>query len=195
MKVIVGLGNPGKRYENTKHNIGFTVVDLLAGRHGIEIRKLKHKALIGEGLIAGQKVLFVKPQTFMNLSGRSVFEIVNYYEVSLSDLYVVYDDVDLPVGTLRIRARGSAGTHNGMRNIIYLLADEGFARFRIGIGADRGETPLRSYVLSGFEPGKMDQMRDVVIRCVDAIEASLAEGLDAAMLKYNTGSKKTETDE
>ena len=195
MVVIVGLGNPGKRYENTKHNIGFITVDQLAERHGVRISKLKHKALVGEGMIAGRKVMLVKPQTYMNLSGQSVRDVVDYYGVDISDLYVVYDDVDLPAGTLRIRARGSAGTHNGMRNIIYMLGDDGFPRFRIGIGADRGETPLYDYVLTGFEPENIEKIRDIVIRCVDAIETSLAEGLDNAMLKYNVLAKQSDNDE
>jgi PTH1 family peptidyl-tRNA hydrolase len=185
MVVITGLGNPGLKYHNTKHNIGFITVDLLAGRHGIKISKLKHKALIGEGMIGGKKVMLVKPQTYMNESGQSVRDIVHYYGVAPEDLIVVYDDVDLPVGSLRIRGKGSAGSHNGMKSIIYLLEDDGFPRFRVGIGADRGEEPLRSYVLTGFEKSQIDQMRDAVVRCAAAIETMLEDGLEAAMMKYN----------
>lgn len=192
MIVIVGLGNPGRKFENTKHNIGYITVDLLAERHGIKINKLKHKALSGTGLIAGRKVMLVKPRTYMNLSGQSVAGIVNYYAVDISDLYVVYDDVDLPAGTLRIRKQGSAGTHNGMKNIIYQLGDDRFPRFRLGIGADRGETPLRDYVLTGFEPDIIGEMREAVIRCADAIETSLADGIDTAMLKYNVNTKQSD---
>ena len=189
MVVIAGLGNPGAQYSNTKHNIGFMTVDLLAERHGIKIKKIKHKALVGEGVIAGKKVMLVKPQTFMNESGQSVLSVVDYYGVAMEDLAVVYDDVDLPIGTLRIRKKGSAGSHNGMRNIIYLLENDCFPRFRVGIGADRGNAPLRDYVLSGFPAERIEDIRDAVIRCADALELMLAEGIDAAMRKYNAVDK------
>lgn len=190
MVVIVGLGNPGAKYENTKHNIGFITVDLLAERHGIRISRLKHKALAGDGFIAGKKVMLVKPQTYMNDSGKSVRDIVGYYGVAMEDLVVVYDDVDLPVGWLRIRKKGSAGTHNGMRDIIYQLQDDGFPRFRVGIGSERGETPLYDYVLKGFEKEQLDVVRDAVVRCADAVEMMLSDGIEAAMLKYNDAAKK-----
>lgn len=189
MIVIAGLGNPGAKYSDTKHNIGFITVDLLAERHGINIKKIKHKALVGDGIIADKKVMLVKPQTYMNESGRSIREVLEYYDVSVSDLVVVYDDVDLPLGTLRIRKKGSSGSHNGMKNIIYLLEDDGFPRFRIGIGADRGPVPLRDYVLTRFPDETVSDIRDTVIRCADAIELMLSEGIEAAMLKYNAGAK------
>ena len=185
MIVIAGLGNPGFRYRNTKHNLGFMAVDLLAERHGIKIKKLKHKALSGEGLIAGKKVLLFKPQTYMNESGQSVKSVMEYYGVPIVDLAVVFDDIDIPLGTLRIRKKGSAGSHKGMQSIIYLLEDDQFPRFRIGIGADRGEVPLSSYVLSGFPKEKLDDVRSSVIRCADALELWLSDGIDAAMLKFN----------
>ena len=190
--VIAGLGNPGDKYSNSKHNIGFVTVDQLAGRHDIKITRLKHKALTGEGLIAGKKVMLVKPQTYMNESGRSVRDIVNYYDVDLENLYVIYDDVDIPMGSLRIRKQGGAGSHNGMKNIIYLLENDEFPRFRIGIGGDLGRIPLRDYVLSGFEKEDLDDVRNAVIRCVDALEAALSDGIEAAMLKYNINTKKSE---
>jgi len=195
MVVIAGLGNPGSKYSATKHNIGFLIVDLLAERHSIKVKRLKHKALIGEGLIAGKKVMLVKPQTYMNESGQSVRGVVEYYDVAIEDLVVVFDDVDLPLGTLRIRKKGSAGSHNGMRNIIYLLEDDRFPRFRIGIGADRGPVPLSNYVLSGFAEENVEEMRDAVIRCADALELMLSEGIDAAMLKYNVSAKAPEEPE
>jgi len=185
MIIIAGLGNPGSKYSDTKHNIGFLTVDLLAERHGIKIKKLKHKALFGEGIIAGKKVMLLKPQTYMNESGQSVSSAMKYYGVAIEDLVVVYDDVDIPLGTLRIRKKGSSGSHNGMKSIIYLLEDDGFPRFRIGIGAERGEMPLSSYVLSEFPEERIDEIRDAVIRCADALELMLTEGIDAAMLKYN----------
>jgi len=192
MVVIAGLGNPGSKYRDTKHNLGFLTVDLLAERHGIKIKKLKHKALVGEGMIAGKKVMLLKPQTYMNESGQSVRNALEYYGVSTEDLVVVYDDVDLPLGTLRIRKKGSAGSHNGMKSIIYLLEDDGFPRFRLGIGAERGQVPLSDYVLSGFPEERLDEMRDAVIRCVDALELMLTDGIDVAMLKYNAVAKESE---
>ena len=189
MVVIAGLGNPGEKYSNTKHNIGFITVDQIAERHGIRISKLKHKALVGEGMIAGKKVMLVKPQTFMNESGQSIRDIVRYYGIAATDLFVIYDDVDLPIGSLRIRGQGGAGTHNGMKSIIYLLENDEFPRFRIGIGPDPEPIPLRDYVLSGFDKEDLDDMRAAVIRCADSIEAALADGLEAAMLKYNTNIK------
>jgi len=185
MIVIAGLGNPGLKYRNTKHNLGFMTVDLLAERHGIKIKRLKHKALSGEGFIADKKVLLLKPQTYMNESGQSVRGVLEYYGLTAEDLIVVYDDVDIPLGSLRIRKNGSAGSHNGMKSIIYLLEDDGFPRFRIGIGAERGEVPLSSYVLSGFPEERIEEVRNTVIRCADALELALADGMDAAMLKYN----------
>jgi len=185
MIVITGLGNPGAKYRDTKHNIGFITVDRLAERHGIRVSRLKHKAYVGEGMIAGRKVMLVKPQTWMNDSGESVRDIVNYYGVAMEDLFVIYDDIDIPVGTLRIRKKGSAGSHNGMRSIIYQLEDDGFPRFRIGIGAERGPVPLRDYVLSGFSAEHMDAMRGAVLRCADAVEMAVADGVEAAMLAFN----------
>ena len=133
MYIIAGLGNPGKKYENTRHNMGFLAVDLLAEKYGIRIDKIKFKALVGEGRIAGQKVLLVKPQTYMNLSGQSIVEVMNFYKVEIENLIVIYDDIDIPTGTIRLRKKGSAGTHNGMRNIVYLLGDDGFPRIRVVI--------------------------------------------------------------
>ena len=191
MIVIAGLGNPGAKYRDTKHNIGFIAVDLLAERHDIKITKIKHKALIGEGFIAGKKVMLVKPQTYMNESGQSVRGVVEYYGVAMEDLVVVYDDVDLPLGTLRIRKKGSAGSHNGMKSIIYLLEDDGFPRFRVGIGAERGPLQLRDYVLTGFPEERIEEIRDAVIRCADAIELMLTDGIETAMLKYNAAAKES----
>jgi PTH1 family peptidyl-tRNA hydrolase len=184
MYIIVGLGNPGKRYENTKHNIGFITLDYLAGKHDIKINKIKHKALVGEGMISGQKVLLVKPQTYMNLSGNSVRELMEYYKADIEKLVVIYDDVDISMGRLRIRKKGSAGTHNGMRSIIYDIQDDGFPRIRIGIGADR-KMPLAGYVLGGFGKEESKLMEDAVERAAKAIECMLEKGIDIAMGEYN----------
>ena len=126
MYIIAGLGNPGKKYENTRHNMGFTAIDLLAEKFGIKVNKLRFKALTGEGRIAGQKVLLIKPQTYMNLSGESVRMALDYYKEPPENLIVIYDDIDIPTGSIRIRKKGSAGTHNGMRNILYQIQSEVF---------------------------------------------------------------------
>jgi PTH1 family peptidyl-tRNA hydrolase len=196
MIVLAGLGNPGAKYANTKHNVGFLTIDRLAERHGIAITKSRHHALIGDGLIGGKKVLLVKPQTFMNDSGRAVRAVLDYYNIEPSDLAVIYDDIDLPTGTLRIRARGSAGTHNGMRSILSHMPGDDFPRFRVGIGAARGYVPLVDYVLTGFSPEQLDPMRAAVDRCADALEVFVTDGITAAMQQYNEKKKsKKEAEE
>ena len=193
MYVIVGLGNPGKRYEHTKHNIGFIALDVLAEKHGIKINTIKHKALVGEGRIAGQKVILVKPQTYMNISGQSVREVVSYYKIQMDQLIVVYDDVDLPMGRIRIRERGSAGTHNGMRSILYDLQEDGFPRIRIGIGGEvRGD--LANYVISGFSSGEKSRMEEAVLRAVGAMECILEDGVAKAMNDYNAKENEEASD-
>ncbi len=184
MYIVVGLGNPGKKYENTKHNVGFITLDFLAEKNDIKINKIKHKALVGEGTVSGQKVLLVKPQTYMNLSGNSVREVMEYYKVEPEQLIVIYDDVDLPMGRLRIRKKGSAGTHNGMKSIIYDLQEEGFPRVRIGIGKER-KMSLAGYVLGGFAKEERILMENAVERAAKAIECMLEKGIDTAMGEYN----------
>lgn len=184
MYVIAGLGNPGTQYESTKHNIGFITVDYLAEMHRIPIKKLKHKALVGEGSISGQKVLLVKPQTFMNLSGNSIREIVAYYKISMEELIVIYDDIDIPMGSLRIRKKGSAGTHNGMRSIVYDLQSDQFPRIRIGIGGER-KGDLADYVIGGFQKSQIPVMEEAVRQAAAAVECMMEKGMDAAMGEYN----------
>lgn len=184
MYVIVGLGNPGRKYENTKHNIGFITLDYLADNNGIKINKIKHKALVGEGNISGQKVLLVKPQTYMNLSGNSVREIMDYYKVEVDKLLVIYDDVDIPMGRIRIRKKGSAGTHNGMRSIIYDIQTDVFPRVRIGIGAER-RMELADYVIGGFGKKEKRIMEEAVKKAANAVECMLDKGIDIAMCEYN----------
>ena len=184
MYIIAGLGNPGKKYENTKHNVGFITLDLLAEKHNIKINKIKHKALVGEGIISGQKLLLVKPQTYMNLSGNSIREAMEYYKADLDKLVVIYDDVDIPMGSLRIRKKGSAGTHNGMRSIVYDLQADEFPRIRIGIGGER-KMSLADYVLGGFRKDERSLMQNAVKRAVLAVECLLEKGIEAAMNEYN----------
>jgi PTH1 family peptidyl-tRNA hydrolase len=185
MYAVIGLGNPGREYENTKHNLGFVVVDTLAERHGARIVRLKRKALTGDCFIRGEKVKLVKPQTFMNLSGESVSQVMEYFGVERDKLILVYDDVDIPIGSVRIRAGGSSGTHNGMKSVIRRLGYDDFPRVRIGIGADRGEAPLYNWVMSGFSAEHIDAARAAVIRATDAVEAIVGDGVSAAMNRYN----------
>jgi len=186
MYIIVGLGNPGRKYENTRHNIGFMTVDYLANKNNIKVNKIKHKALIGEGMIGGKKVMIAKPQTFMNLSGRSVREIMEYYKEESQNLIVIYDDIDIEAGTIRIRKRGSAGTHNGMRSIIYDLVTDDFPRIRIGIGKNVNENlQLSDYVLQNFVNEEKEVMRNVVKTACAAVETLIIDSIDKAMNEYN----------
>ncbi len=191
MYIIVGLGNPGKKYENTRHNMGFIAVDLLAEEYGIKVDKIKFKALVGEGRIAGRKVLLVKPQTYMNLSGQSVMEVMNYYKEDIENLIVIYDDIDIPTGSIRLRKKGSAGTHNGMRNIVYLLQDDGFPRIRVGIGSDK-KVDLIDYVTSGVTKKEKDLLEDALTRAAKAAACIVEKGIDKAMNEYNIRLKKEE---
>ena len=150
MKLIVGLGNPGTKYAGTRHNVGFSVIVGLADKYNIELSEKKHKAIYGRGMIEGEKVILAMPQTFMNLSGESVRELVDYYKCDPSDVIVAYDDIDLAVGKLRIREKGSAGGHNGMKNIISHLGTQEFVRVRVGIGKKPDRMDLADSVLSRF---------------------------------------------
>lgn len=189
MYVIVGLGNPGKQYENTKHNIGFITLDYIADKYDIELNKTKFKGLYGEGRIAGEKVILLKPQTYMNLSGESVRDIMNFYKLSPEKLMVIYDDVDLDMGKVRIRKKGSAGSHNGMKSIIYQLANSDFPRFRIGIGGER-KGDLARYVLAGFSKESLNIMEEAVVLTAEAVEETIRFGIDKAMNKFNKKEKK-----
>ncbi len=194
MYIIVGLGNPGRKYENTRHNMGFIAVDLLGEKYGIKIDKIKFKALVGEGRIAGQKVLLVKPQTFMNLSGQSVVEVMNFYKEEIENLIVIYDDIDIPTGSIRLRKKGSAGTHNGMRNIVYLLGEDGFPRIRVGIGSEK-KVDLINYVIGGVSKGEKELLEEALTRAADAAACIVEKGIDKAMNEYNVRQKKEEKDD
>ncbi|WZL72822.1 aminoacyl-tRNA hydrolase [Clostridiaceae bacterium 35-E11] len=184
MFVIVGLGNPGKQYVGTRHNVGFDTIDYLAYRNNITVNKIKHKAVIGEGMIHNKKVMLVKPQTFMNLSGRSIREIVNFYKLDTEKLFVIYDDIDLQVGKLRLRSKGSAGTHNGMRSIIYEIQLDDFPRVRIGIGKPQHGN-LADYVLGRFSQEEIEIVNQTIKRAAEAIEDAVKEGINMAMSRYN----------
>lgn len=185
MFVIVGLGNPGKKYEKTRHNMGFLAIDKLAEKHDIKVNKLKHKALVGDGFISGRKALLVKPQTYMNLSGESVREIISYYDIDLEDLIVIYDDFDLETGAIRIRKKGSAGSHNGMKSIIGQIQSKDFPRIRIGIGKSGGGAEWKDFVLGKTSKQDEKLIEDAVERTADAVACILEKGIDKAMNEYN----------
>jgi PTH1 family peptidyl-tRNA hydrolase len=187
MFLIAGLGNPGRLYLHSRHNVGFHVVELLAKRRRLSFEHRKAKALIARGRIGESDVVLAKPQTFMNLSGTSVVPLLRSLRLAPGDLLVVYDDLDLAVGTLRLRPSGSAGGHHGMESIIGGLGDREFPRLRIGIGrpGDRSPDEVAGYVLSDFSGAERTIMSEVYARAADAIECVVGEGLSVAMNRYN----------
>lgn len=191
MYIIVGLGNPGKQYEHTRHNVGFEVIDILADRIGICIEEKKHKALCGRGILEGQKVVLVKPQTFMNLSGESVRAIFDFYKVESKDIIIVYDDVSLEPGQLRIRGKGSAGGHNGIKNIIVHLGTQEFPRVKVGVGEKPKGMDLADYVLSRFSKEEQDTMEEAFHEAANAVAMMVKQDIDSAMNHFNM-KKKTE---
>lgn len=188
MYIICGLGNPGKEYEQTRHNMGFLTMDVLAYKLGIDIRKLKFRSLLGEGRIGTEKVILVKPQTYMNNSGEAVREIVAYYGIEPSRLIVVYDDIDLPVGDLRLREKGSAGTHNGMRSVISCIGTDQFARVRVGVGDRPKGGDLVAWVLGHYPPEEKEKMEAAFDLAADCAADWAEKGVDAAM-RHNGESK------
>lgn len=189
MYIIAGLGNPGKKYENTRHNMGFMAVDFLAEKYDIKVNKLKFRALTGEGRIAGQKVLLIKPQTYMNLSGESVRMALEYYKAEPEDLIVIYDDVDIPTGTVRIRKKGSAGTHNGMKNILYHIQSEDFPRIRVGIGSGKKEDMI-DYVTGGIPKSEATILIEAVEKAACGAACIVEKGIEKAMNEYNKRPEK-----
>ncbi len=186
MFIIVGLGNPTLQYAGTRHNAGFDVIDVLADKYNISVDSRKNRAFAGAGMIKGQKVILVKPQTYMNLSGESVRGFVDYYKVTREDeLLVVYDDVSLDMGQLRIRKKGSAGGHNGIKNIIANLGTEVFPRIKIGVGEKPKGYDLADYVLGHFSKAEKAVMDEGYQKAVSAIETILDDGIEAAMNMYN----------
>lgn len=183
MKVIVGLGNPGPKYSNTRHNIGFRVVEEIARRHSIEKEQSKFDAIVAHSRIGNEKILLVKPLTFMNLSGRAVQPLIKWYKLALDDLMVVYDDMDLNTGVLRIRASGGSGGHKGMISIHERLGMQGFPRLRVGIGRPADDTI--DWVLGTFDEEEKGIIEESIVRAAEAIECWVKKGIDKAMNKYN----------
>ena len=191
MYVIAGLGNPDKQYENTRHNIGFDAIDALAEKYNIDISIRKHRAYCGKGMINGNKVVLVKPQTYMNLSGESLRSVVDYYKIDPeAELLVLFDDVSLDVGQLRIRKKGSAGGHNGIKNIIANLNTQNFARIKIGVGEKPKKMDLVDYVLGHFTKSERVLMDEAIEHAIRAAGMIVAGEMDSAMNIYNQKNKE-----
>ena len=186
MFIIAGLGNPTKQYEGTRHNVGFEVIDRISEKYNIDVDAKKHRALIGKGIIQGQKVILAKPQTYMNLSGESVRSLLDYYKVDEEhELIVIYDDIDLEPGQLRIRKKGSAGGHNGIKHIIQQLGTQTFVRIKVGVGAKPKGWDLADHVLGRFGSNERKLVEEAQERACKAVEMILADSVDAAMNQFN----------
>ena len=189
MYLIAGLGNPGLSYKKTRHNAGFQALDVLAARHGVRVKTKGFSALYGEGRIGTERVILMKPQTYMNLSGDAVQSLMHFYKLAPDRLIVLYDDIDLPIGSLRIRANGSAGSHNGMRSVISCVGSEAFARIRIGVGKDESIL-LRDYVLKRPSKAEQQALNEVFEHAADAAELIVSGNICEAQSKYNKKHEK-----
>jgi peptidyl-tRNA hydrolase, PTH1 family len=185
MRLIVGLGNPDPEYQWTPHNLGFMAVDELANRGSIRVERPEGKALLGRGKLAGEEVLLAKPQTYMNLSGISVRELLAKYELDVRDLLVMWDEVQLPLGTIRIHTEGSAGSHNGAKSVIGAMGTQEFARLRLGCGPEHPLSSRREHVLRPMKKSELELAAEMIGEAGDAVEMILTQGIDAAMTKYN----------
>ena len=191
MFIITGLGNPDRQYEGTRHNAGFDVIDRIAEKYNIAVDTKKHRAYIGKGIIDGQKVILAKPQTYMNLSGESIRSLVDYYKIDEeNELLVVYDDISLDVGRLRIRAKGSAGGHNGIKNIIAHLGTQVFPRIKVGVGEKPKGYDLADYVLGHFSKAERERMEEGYDNAVRAAEMIVTGQLNEAMNEFNRKKKE-----
>lgn len=189
MKLIIGLGNPGKEYEETRHNVGFKALDAIAIKFNINITDKKFRAFCGSGIISGEKVLLIKPQTYMNLSGESVRKAMDFFKLSNEDIVIIYDDISLAPGQLRIRKKGSAGGHNGIKSIISHVGSEEFLRIKVGVGDKPAGRDLADYVLGKISGNEQGLMKDAYSDIVDAIELILNSDIDVAMNRFNKKNK------
>lgn len=183
--LIVGLGNPGKQYLGTRHNVGYGVIDILSERHNINMKKEKFKSFFGECNLFGKKCIFLKPLTYMNLSGEAVIDAVKYYKINPKNIIVVVDDIDIPFGTIRIKKKGRAGTHNGLKSIIYQLEDENFIRIKVSVGQRPNYMDLKDFVLSGFSGSEKKILVKELELSADAIEEILKTDVEKAMCNFN----------
>lgn len=186
MRIIVGLGNPGEKYSHTRHNVGFDVIDILSQKLNIPVKKLKCRATIGEGMIGGEKLVLIKPQTFMNLSGLTVSDALSWYKAEPKDMLLIVDDIDLPLGQVRLRAKGGPGTHNGLRHIVQCTGTGDFPRVRVGVGAPPPEWDLADWVLSKYADEEARKIAfDAYMMAADAALCWAENGIDLAMNRYN----------
>ena len=183
MFLIVGLGNPGKEYDGTRHNIGFEAIDYLSKKYNIDVNRTKFKGVFGEGFINNKKVVLLKPSTYMNLSGESIREAINFYKLENEEVLVIYDDISLEVGKLRIREKGSAGGHNGIKSIIANMSTDVFPRIKIGVGQPKGD--LVSHVLGKFNQEEINDLNEVIESSSEAVEIIIKDGTKEAMNKLN----------
>lgn len=185
MYIVVGLGNPGKNYEYTRHNVGFLAIDKLAEKLGVKVKKIKFKGLYEEVRLKNEKIILLKPQTYMNNSGESVREIMNFYKVEPENLIIIVDDIDIEPYTLKIKKSGSAGTHNGLKSIIYQIQNDKFPRVKIGVGNNEHKIDLADYVLSGFSKDDGKKIENVIEKAADSVIEIVENGVESAMNKFN----------
>lgn len=186
MYLVAGLGNPGSQYDMTRHNIGFAAIDYIADKNSVKIKKLKYKALYNEMTVNGEKVLLVKPQTYMNLSGESIREFCSFYKIPPEKTIIICDDISLEPGKIRIRRKGSAGGHNGLKSIIYQLQSDEFMRVKIGVGSPQhSDYELADYVLGRFSKDEIPVLEDAIIKTYKSVDEIIKNGIDSAMNKYN----------
>ena len=185
MKIIVGLGNPGRQYEKTRHNVGFEVIDVLANKWSISLNQAKHKGIYGMGVVNGEKVILLKPLTYMNLSGESIAEVMNFFKIEVDDFVVMYDDLDLPPGKIRLRQKGSAGGHNGIKSTIAHLGTQNFNRIRMGIGRPSVPMAISDYVLSRFTAEEWPDINQAIEKSANACDSWLSTSFLQVMNEYN----------
>lgn len=185
MYLIVGLGNPEEDYSKTRHNMGFNTINKIAKEYNIEVNKKKFDALYGEGVIENEKVILLKPQTYMNLSGKSIIQVVNFYKIPVENIFVIYDDIDVEPGKIKIRKKGSSGSHNGMKSVIAELQTEEFARIRVGIGQPKYKNDMVNYVIGSIPEEEIESLDKGTTKAAKAIVEILKNGIDIAMNKFN----------
>lgn len=185
MILVAGLGNPGEEYSSSRHNVGFIVVDEIAKRLGISLKKKGFRSLFAEALLEEKKIILLKPQTYMNLSGDAVSDAVEFFKISLKDIIVVHDEIDLPLGSMKIKTGGGSAGHKGVRSIVNCLGDSGFVRVRVGVGKPLQKSEVIGHVLSGFGKEEKRIMEDMVVRAADAVLEIILRGLESAMNKFN----------
>ena len=185
MYLIIGLGNPEEEYGRTRHNMGFNVINKLSNKYGIEVNKKKFDGLCGDGIIEGEKVILLKPQTYMNLSGKSIVQVVNFYKIPLQNVIVIYDDIDIEPGLIRIRKKGSSGSHNGMKSVIAELGTGEFMRVRVGIGKPKYDGDMINYVIGAVPEEEQKELEKGVEKAKEAVIEILRSGIDTSMNKFN----------